>query len=146
VVVVCKWPGHGDSRSLLENGWIKEAKQQGDLGHLPQKTGRAVRVPVVFTLRLFALTTAYRLPGEPEVTGEEPVGWHRWRRQLLQRTRDKVIVCAQYGYGIFHVAEDSRLLGVKLKQLPPGIETHQELLAKNGLRLYKKIWHLSNSS
>ncbi len=29
------------------------------LGHLPQKTGRAVRVPVVFTLRLFVLTTAY---------------------------------------------------------------------------------------
>jgi len=79
-----------------------------------------------------------RLPGEPGVTGEEPVGWHRWQRQLLQRTRDKVIVCAQYSYGIFHVA-DSRLLGVKLKQLLPGIGTHQELLGKNGHRPYDKI-------
>jgi len=48
-----------EDRSLLENGGIKEAKQQRDLDQLPQKTGRAVRVPVVFTLRLCVLTTAY---------------------------------------------------------------------------------------
>jgi hypothetical protein len=73
-----------------------------------------------------------RLPGEPEIIGEEPVGWHGWRRQLLQRTRDEVIVCAQYGYGIFHVAE------VMLKQLLLGIGTHQELPGKMGLGLMAK--------
>jgi hypothetical protein len=47
-----------DDRSLIENCCIKEAKQQWDLGHPPQKTERAVRVHVVFTLLMFALATA----------------------------------------------------------------------------------------
>ena len=50
-----------DERSRIENCCIKEAKQQWDLGHPPQKPGRAVRVHVVFTLLMFALATAYRL-------------------------------------------------------------------------------------
>jgi hypothetical protein len=69
-----------DDRSLIENCCIKEAKQQWDLGHPPQKTGRAVQVHVVFTLLMFALATAYRLQGAQEATGDEPVGWQRWRR------------------------------------------------------------------
>jgi hypothetical protein len=39
-----------DDRSLIENCCIKEAKQQWELGHPPQKTARAVRIHVVFTL------------------------------------------------------------------------------------------------
>jgi hypothetical protein len=50
-----------DDRSLIENCCIKEAKQQWDLGHPPQKTGRAVRGHVLFTCLMFALATAYRL-------------------------------------------------------------------------------------
>jgi hypothetical protein len=84
-----------DERSLIENCCIKEAKQQGDLGHPPQKTGRAVRVHVVFTWLMFALATAYRLECEREAMGGEPVGWQRWRRQLLEQSRNKVIVFAQ---------------------------------------------------
>jgi hypothetical protein len=122
-----------DDRSLIENCCIKEAKQQWDLGHPPQKTGRAVRVHVVFTLLMFALATAYRLQCEQGETGGEPVGWQRWRRQLLEQTRDKVIVFAQGWYGIFHIAEFALLVGVKLKDRPPGIGTPQEVLAKYGL-------------
>ena len=84
-----------DDRSLIENCWIKETTQQWDLGHPPQKTARAVRVPVVFTLWLFALATASRLQCEREATGGEPVGWQRWRRQLVEQTRDKVMVFTQ---------------------------------------------------
>ena len=58
-----------DDRSLIENCCIKEAKQQWDLGHPPQKTDRAVRVHVLFTLLMFALATAYRLQCEREATG-----------------------------------------------------------------------------
>lgn len=119
-----------DDRSLIENCCIKEAKQQWDLGHPPQKTDRAVRVHVLFTLLMFALATAYRLQYERKVTGEEPVGWQRWRRQLLEQHRDKVIVFAQGYYGIFHVAEYSLLLGARLKDMPPGIGTLPEVLAK----------------
>jgi Transposase DDE domain len=119
-----------DDRSLIENCCIKEAKQQWDLGHPPQKTERAVRVHVMFTLLLFALTTAYRLQCEREATGGEPVGWQRWRRQRLEQTREQVIVFAQGYYGIFHLAEYSLLVGVKLKDRPPDIGTRQDVLAK----------------
>ena len=61
------------------------------------------------------------------------MGWQRWRRQLLEQTRDQVIVFAQGHYGIFHLAEYSMLLGAKLKDVPPGIGTLPEVLARYGL-------------
>ena len=83
-----------DDRRLLAHGCIKEAKQQWDLKHPPHKHARAVRVHVLFTRLLFALATAYRLQGERVALGGEPVGWPRWRRQLMEQNRDQVIVCA----------------------------------------------------
>jgi hypothetical protein len=61
------------------------------------------------------------------------VGWQRWRRQLLEQSRAKVIGCAQGYAGIFHVAEYSVLLGAKLKDVPPEIGPLPEVLAKYGL-------------
>jgi Transposase DDE domain len=119
-----------DDRSLIENGCIKESKQPWSLKRPPQKTARAVRVHVLFTLLMFALATAYRRQCEPEETGGEPVGWQRWRRRLLEHTRDLVIVFAKGFYGIFHIAEDSLLLGVTINDCPPGIGTLQPILAK----------------
>jgi hypothetical protein len=119
-----------DDRRLIEHCCIKESTQPWSLKHPPQNTARAVRVHVVFTLLMFALATAYRWPCEQEEMGAEPVGWQRWRRQLLQQTRDQVIVCAQDYDGIFHLAEYSILLGAQLKDIPPGIGTPQEVLAK----------------
>jgi hypothetical protein len=121
---------HDDDRSLIENCCIKATKQQWDLGHHPQKHDRAVRVHVMFTLLMFALATAYRLQCEQEAMGGEPVGWQRWRRQLLEQTRDRVIVFAEGSYGIFHLAEYSLLVGVKLKDWPSGIGTRQDVFAK----------------
>jgi Transposase DDE domain len=122
-----------DDRSLIENCCIKEAKPQWDLGHPPPKTDRAVRIHVMFTLLMFALATAYRLECEREARGGEPVGWQRWRHQLLEQTRDLVIVFAQGYYGIFHLAEYSLLLGVKLKDVPAEIDSLQQVLVKYGL-------------
>jgi hypothetical protein len=119
-----------DDRSLIENCCIKACKQQWDLGHPPQKTERGVRVHVLFTRLMCALATAYRLQCEQEAIGEEPGGWQRWRRQLREQTRDLVIVLAQGFYGIFHLAEYSLLMGVKIKDVPPGLGTLQEILAK----------------
>ena len=106
-----------DDRRLIEHCCITEAKQPWELGHLPQNTDRAVRVHVLFTLLLFALATAYRRPCERDAMGGEPVGWQRRRRQLLEQTREQVILCAQGDDGIFHLAEYSLLLGVKRKDL-----------------------------
>jgi hypothetical protein len=58
------------------------------------------------------------------------VGWPRWRRQLLEQSRDKIIVFAQEWYGIFPLAEFALLAGGKLKDVPPGIGTLQAVLAK----------------
>jgi hypothetical protein len=124
-------PFDDDDRSLIENCCIKAAKQPWELGHPPQKTDRAVRVHVVFTLLLCALATADRRPcAQADSAGAEPVGWQRWRRLLLEHTRNQVIVCAQGYYGMFHLAEYSLLLGVPIKDHPPGIGTRQQLLAK----------------
>lgn len=122
-----------DDRRLIENCDLKACKQPWDLGHPPQQTERAVRVHGVFPLRMCALATAYRLECEQAALGGEPVGWQRWRRQLLEQTREKVIVLAQGDDGIFHLAEYSLLVGVKLKDRPPGIGTRQDMLAKYGL-------------
>jgi len=119
-----------DDRRLIEHCCSKEAKQPWDLTHPPQKTARAVRVHVVLTLLMFARATAYRLRGAARETGTEPLGWQRWRRQLVQQNRDQLIVFAQGSYGIFHVAEYAILLGVKRKDVPPGIGTRQEVLAR----------------
>jgi hypothetical protein len=126
-----------DDRSLIENCYIKESKQQWSWKHPPQKTARAVRVHVMFTLLMFALATAYRLQCEQEETGGELVGWQRWRRQLLEQTRDMVIIFAGTDDGIFHLAEYALLLGVKLKDVPPGIGTRQQILAKYGLAAHR---------
>jgi hypothetical protein len=123
-------PFDDDDRRLIENCCIKESKPQRNLKHPPQKSARAVRVHVMFSLLMFALATAYRLQGEQADTGDEPLGWQRWRRQLLEQTRDQVIVFAQHCYGIFHLAEYALLVGVKLKDVPPGIGTRQEMVAK----------------
>jgi hypothetical protein len=122
-------PFDDDDRSLIENCGSKEAKQPWNLGHPPQKTERAVRVHVMFTRLMFALATAYRRPYAREDRGGEPVGWQRWRRQLLEETRDQVIVCAQGDDGIVHLAEYALFVGVKLKDVPPGIGTRQDVLA-----------------
>jgi hypothetical protein len=122
-----------DDRRLIENCCSKAAKHPWDLGHPPQKTDRAVWIHVMFTLLMFALATAYRLECEREARGGEPVGWQRWRHQLLEQTRDLVIVCAQGYYGIFHLAEYSLLLGVKLKDVPAEIDSLQQVLVKYGL-------------
>jgi hypothetical protein len=90
----------------------------------PQKTEWAIRLHVIFTLLMFVLATAYRLQGEREGTGGEPVGWQRWRRQLLEHIRDRIIVFAEGYYGIFHLAQYAFLLGVRHKDKPPGIGTY----------------------
>jgi hypothetical protein len=96
-----------DDRRLIENCCLKATKQPWDLGHLPQQHDRAVRVHGIFTWLMFAWATAYRLPCEQEAMRGEPVGWQRWRRQLLEQTRDRVMVFAAGSYGIFHLAEYS---------------------------------------
>jgi hypothetical protein len=119
-----------DDRRRIEHGCLKATQQPRDLAHPPQNTDRAMRVHVLFTRLLFALATAYRWQCEREALGGEAVGWPRWRRPLLEQTRDQVIVCAQGYDGLFYLAEYSRLLGGKRKDVPPAVGSRQQVLAK----------------
>jgi len=80
-----------EDRRLMEPCCRKAGQQPWELSHPPQKHERAGRVPVVFTLLLVALATAYRRPCAREATAGKPIGWQRWRRQLLEQTRDQVM-------------------------------------------------------
>ena len=122
-----------DDRRRMEPCCLQEATPPWDLGPPPQTRARAVRVQVLLTVVRFALATADRLPCARAAIGGEPVGWHRWRRQLREQTRDQVIVCAEGHDGIFHLAEYARLLGVKLQDIPPDIGSRQQVLAKDRL-------------
>jgi hypothetical protein len=57
----------------------------------------------------------------------------RWQCQLVEQTRDQVFAFAQRDHGIFHLGEDSLLLGVKLKDVPADIGSYQQVLNKNML-------------
>jgi hypothetical protein len=126
-----------DDRRLIANCGLKEAKQPWQLTPPPQKTGRAVRVHGLFIWLLCALAAAYRLPCEPEDTAGEPLGWQRWRPQLLEQTRDHISVCAQGCYGIVQMAEYSLRLGLNMKDRPPEIGPYPQILAKYGLRAHR---------
>jgi hypothetical protein len=78
---------------------------------------------------MFALATACRLLCEREVRGSDAVGLQHWRRQLLARTRDQVIVLARGYYAMFHLAKYWLLLEVKLKDGSPDIGSRQQVLA-----------------
>jgi hypothetical protein len=122
-----------DDRRLSEHGGLTAAKPPWHLGHPPQTTERAVRVQVLCTRLMCALATASRLPCAREDRGGEPVGWQRWRRPLLEETRDQVLVCAQGSDGLVPLAEDSLCVGVKRKDVPPGMGTRQDVLANSRL-------------
>jgi hypothetical protein len=92
-----------------------------------------VRLHVMFTLLMFAPAKAYRLQCEREALEKESVGWRCSRRQLWEQTRNQVIVFAHGSYGIFHLAEYSLLLGVRLNDIPPEIGSRQQVLAKLAL-------------
>jgi hypothetical protein len=67
----------------------------GQVTRQRKSTDTRGRVHVMFTVLMCAVATAYRLPCAHEAMGEEPVGGQRWRRQLLDQTRDVVIVLAE---------------------------------------------------
>lgn len=122
-----------DDRRLLEHCGSTAAKHPWNLGHPPQNTGRAVRVPVLCTFLRWALATAYRRRCAPAAGRAEPMGWPRWRRQLLEPTRDQGIVLAQRWYGIFPSAEFAVLGGGMRNDAPPGMGTRQAGLAQYSL-------------
>ena len=88
-----------DERSLIEVPLNKEAKQNWHLAHAPMRTEHAMSNHVFMVLMLMGLTRAYRtyqerLDADPheKKPAADPLGFRRWRRQVLNENADKVIV------------------------------------------------------
>ncbi len=62
----------------------------------------------------------------------EGQGTERWRRQLQQENRDKVIVFIGNDYGIFDTHEFLVLTGVPIQCLPPHLSSPEEILIRYG--------------
>jgi hypothetical protein len=125
-----------DERSLIENTCFREIKQSLHLEHPPQKTERGVRVHSFLVMWVLALTTAYRIEAKQIESVHEyksQKGVRRWRWELKEENRDKVIVFAGAKYGIYWVWELVMLLGLKVKEAPEGAKTEQEVLEKYGV-------------
>ncbi|MBU1751695.1 MAG: transposase [Chloroflexi bacterium] len=56
----------------------------------------------------------------------------RWRRQLEQENRDKVIVFIDHQYGIFDTHELLVLSGVPVRTLPPHLGSREDILRRYG--------------
>jgi hypothetical protein len=54
----------------------------------------------------------------------------RWRRQLYQHNRDKVIVFVGHHYGIFDIHELLLLSNVPVNSLPPHLDSRQDILRR----------------
>jgi hypothetical protein len=125
-----------DERSLLENTCFREIKQSLHLEHPPQKNERGVLVHSFLVMWVLALTTAYRIEMKQIESVHEyksQKGVRKWRRELKEENRDKVIVFAGDKYGIYWVWELVMMLGLKVKETPEGAKTEQEVLAKYGV-------------
>jgi hypothetical protein len=148
-----------DDRSLIENCLFREGKGPWNLlQYFPQRNEQGVLVHTFFTMAVLVLATAYRLwDREQELSAQEPaaatvslghstrgdepldysllagIGAQRWRRQLKQENRDKIIVFVDQHYGIFHLAEFMVLAGLRLKESPPELGTPAEILTRFAL-------------
>jgi hypothetical protein len=62
----------------------------------------------------------------------EAQGVQRWRRQLQQENRDKLIVFIEDSYGIFDTHEFLVLTGVPLRTIPPHLGARDDILRRYG--------------
>lgn len=118
-----------DERSLIEVPLNKEAKQNWYLEHAPMHTRQAMSNHVFMVLMLIATTRAYRayqerLETDPEEKrpATDPLGFRRWRRQVLNENADKVIVFVGDMFAILPLIDYSILIStttVRIRGAPP---------------------------
>ena len=131
-----------DGRSLIENTLFREGKQAWSLEAIPKKTQRAATAHIFVTFAVVALTTAFRTWSELEEEqddlisplADEVIGARRWRRELLRKNQDRVIVFSDGYYGIFHISEFTVLTGFKVRKIPPELGSIHDIYQRYGLK------------
>ena len=105
----------------------KEAKQNWHLAHAPMRTEHAMSNHVFMVLMLMGLTRAYRtyqerLDADPheKKPAADPLGFRRWRRQVLNENADKVIVFVGETFAILPLIHYSVLISdtVRIRGAP----------------------------
>jgi len=116
-----------DERSLIEVPLNKEAKQNWHLARAPMRTEQAMRNHVFMVLTMIATTRAYRtyqerLNADPneKKPAADPLGFRRWRRQVLSENADKVIVFVGETFAILPLIHYSVLISntVRIRGAP----------------------------
>ena len=107
----------------------KEAKQNWYLEHAPMRTRHAMSNHVFMVLTMIATTRAYRayqerLETDPEEKkpAADPLGFRRWRRQVLNENADKVIVFVGDMFAILPLVDFCMLVStttVRIRGAPP---------------------------
>jgi len=127
-----------DERSLIEVPLNKEAKQNWHLEHAPMRTRQAMSNHVFMVLTMIATTRAYRayqerLEADPEEKkpAADPLGFRRWRRQVLSENADKVIVFVGEMFAILPLVDYSVLISTTVRIR--GAPTREAVLAYYGV-------------
>lgn len=109
--------------------------------HLDPTTGEVIDPPPPLT------STTHLASHLPEATDTQPAapdtpslayslldgqGTARWRRELAQQNRDKVIVFKDHRYGIFDTHELLVLSGIPVHNLPPHLGSPADILRRYG--------------
>jgi hypothetical protein len=118
--------------SLIENSCNREAKEHWFWEHHPKRAEAAVRVHAWFVFLCMALVVGFRLHTaqreEAERRGQD-MGITRYRRELEQRNRNRVVVFQGQRFGIFRSWE-VMLLGANVRERGQMGETAQSVLAR----------------
>jgi len=126
-----------DERSEIENSAFREAKQAWFIERPPRNTEKSFRAHVYLTIITMALTTAFRIWLESqdklEKQGKE-TGIRKYREQVRQENKDKLIIFDENRYAIFEAYEVLILCGKNVLK-PRGVVetiTKEDILRKYG--------------
>lgn len=127
-------------RSLIENGTFRTGKQHWSLTHPPKRTAKGMKIHIIFTMMVIALTTAFRNYKTKEEKAEQKgkeTGIARYRRKIYAEGQDKVIVFHENKYGIFYMYEVLVLMGRTVKDLTKLMGTDYKMQILKKYNLYK---------
>lgn len=129
-----------DSRSEIENGLFREAKQAWFIQRPARANVDAFRAHVYLTILMMALTNAFQTWMDRQdrlaENGQE-IGIRKFREKVKQENGNKLIVFDDDRYAIFDTYEVFILCGTNV-QKPigvPAVVTKEDILLKYGARL-----------
>lgn len=129
-----------DDRSEIENSVFREAKQSWFIERPAKNTAQSFRAHVYLTIITMALTTAFRtwLESQDKLEQEgKETGIRKYREQIRQENKDKLIIFDEDRYAIFEAYEVLILCGKNVLKPRGFVEkiSKKAILEKYGVQL-----------